>query len=41
MEVDVDLSSFAGQKAKLSLSNIANGWADEAGYWAKIEIVTD
>jgi hypothetical protein len=41
MEVDVDLSSFAGQKAKLSLSNIANGWADEAGYWAKIELINE
>ena len=41
MEVEVDLSSFAGQKTKLSLSNLANGWADEAGYWASIEVVAE
>jgi DUF1680 family protein len=41
MEVDVDMSKFAGSTANLSLSNLANGWHDEAGYWAKIEVVAD
>jgi DUF1680 family protein len=41
MEVDVDLSRIAGSKAKLSLFNLANGWHDEAGYWASIKIVAD
>ena len=41
MEVDVDLSKFAGGKANLSLFNLANGWHDEAGYWASIEVVAE
>ncbi len=41
MNVDVDLSEYAGSTLGLMLSNEANGWAYEAAYWAKIEIVTD
>ena len=41
MELNIDLSKYAGKKTKLSLFNQANGWADEAGYWAKIEIDND
>jgi len=41
MEVDVDLSEYAGSTLGLMLSNEANGWEYEAGYWAKIEIVTE
>lgn len=40
MNVDVDLSEYAGSTLGLMLSNEANGWAYEAAYWAKIEIVT-
>jgi hypothetical protein len=38
VNVDVDLSSYAGQMITLQLINAANGWMCEAGYWAKIEI---
>jgi len=41
MQVDVNLSKFAGGETSLSLYNLANGWHDEAGYWASIEMVTD
>jgi len=41
MELSVDLSRYAGTKTKLSLFNQANGWADEVGYWPKIEIDND
>jgi len=41
MKVDVDLSRYAGQEIKLELVNKASDWHDEAGYWAKIKIVTD
>ena len=41
MNVDVDLSEFAGSTIGLMLSNEANGWNSEVAYWAKIEIVTE
>ncbi|MHC4558709.1 MAG: glycoside hydrolase family 127 protein [Planctomycetota bacterium] len=41
MQVDVNLSKFAGGETSLSLYNLANGWHDEAGYWASIEMATD
>jgi len=41
MVVDVDLSKFAGSEVSMSLFNLANGWHDEAGYWASIEVVAE
>jgi hypothetical protein len=38
VNIDVDLSEYAGRLVTLQLINAANGWAYEAGYWAKIEI---
>jgi len=38
--VEVDLSQYAGKKAKLELLNQASEWKFEAGYWAKIELVS-
>jgi hypothetical protein len=40
MNVDVELSEYAGSTLGLMLSNEANGWEYEAAYWARIEIVT-
>jgi hypothetical protein len=40
MDVEVDLSNYAGSVAELQLLNKANGWAWEAGYWAKIAIAS-
>ena len=39
--VNVDLSKFAGSEVSMSLFNLANGWADEAGYWASIKVVAE
>lgn len=38
--VEVDLSQYAGKKAKLELLNEASEWKFEAGYWAKIELAS-
>jgi len=38
MDLSVDLSFYAGKRITLELLNQANGWSDEAGYWAKIEL---
>ncbi|MCD6303649.1 MAG: ADP-ribosylglycohydrolase family protein, partial [Planctomycetes bacterium] len=40
LTVDVDLSPLAGKVVTLQLENRANGWRYEAGYWSRIEIVT-
>jgi hypothetical protein len=40
VNVDVDLSEYAGQIITVQLINAANGWQFEAAYWAKIEIET-
>jgi len=36
IEVELNLSEYAGSEIDLMLVNEANGWAWEAGYWAKI-----
>ena len=40
LPVRLDLSKYAGQNIKLDLVNQASGWAFEAAYWAKIDIVS-
>ena len=41
LELDVDLSDYAGKEILLELVNQPNGWAFEAAYWAKIELAAD
>jgi ADP-ribosylglycohydrolase len=41
LSVQVDLSMFAGKKVRLELVNEPSGWAYEAGYWSKIDIVSE
>jgi hypothetical protein len=41
LEVEVDLSEYAGKKLRLELLNQPTGWNNEAGYWSKIELVTE
>jgi hypothetical protein len=41
MDVEVDLSPYAGQKRAVVLYNKANDWAYEAAYWADISIVSE
>ncbi len=39
-EIDVDLSSFAGQKIVLRLENCANDWSWEFAYWSDLDVKT-
>ncbi len=41
MQTYVDLSQYAGKEIKLELVNQASDWAWEAGYWAKIELISE
>ncbi|MDD3909029.1 MAG: ADP-ribosylglycohydrolase family protein [Proteiniphilum sp.] len=38
LEVNFDLTPFAGNSVTIDLENKANGWAWEAGYWGAIEM---
>ena len=40
MQTKIDLSDFAGKTVKLELINQPTGWANEAGYWAEIALVS-
>jgi len=40
MEVEVDLSEYAGKEVKLELVNQPSGWAFEAGYWAEVKLIS-
>lgn len=37
-EMEIDLSSLAGQNVLLELENRANGWSYEFGYWGRVEL---
>lgn len=39
LQIEVDLSAFAGQETQLEVLNQANGWAWEGAYWDALEIV--
>ena len=39
-DIVVDLSKYAGKKIKLKLHQYPNDWNNEAGYWARIEIIS-
>lgn len=39
-DIEVDLSQYAGKEVKLELVNQPSEWKFEAGYWAKIELVS-
>jgi hypothetical protein len=38
VDVEADLSDYAGESVKLELINQADGWSFEAGYWSKIAV---
>ena len=40
MQAEVNLSDYAGKEINLELVNKASDWQWEAGYWAKIELIT-
>jgi hypothetical protein len=39
LEMDVDLSDYAGQQIQLSIENRANNWRNEWAYWHEIKVV--
>jgi len=41
MQADVDLSVYAGKEIKLELVNQPSDWKWEAGYWARIELISE
>ena len=41
LDVAVDLSKFAGKNVIVEIHNHANGWHYEAGYWSRLEIVSE
>ena len=41
LKVEVDLSELAGKRDRIELFNQSNGGKYEAGYWAKIDIVSE
>ncbi len=41
LDVAVDLTEHAGKNILLELSNQPTGWAYEAGYWARIAVVSE
>ena len=40
LELDLDLSSYAGKKIPIVIENKANDWRNEFGYWGAIEVVS-
>lgn len=41
LDLEIDLSRFAGKSIHLSLENKANNWKNEFGYWGSIKIVSE
>lgn len=41
LDLEIDLSKFAGKSIDLILENRANNWENEFGYWGSIKIVTE
>lgn len=41
LDVDLDLSAYAGKSVKLELVNQPSGWSWEAAYWARIALETE
>lgn len=41
LDLEIDLSKFAGKSINLILENRANDWKNEFGYWGSIKIVTE
>ncbi len=39
-DISVDLTPLAGQKVDLELQNMATDWANEFGYWGRVDVVS-
>lgn len=40
LDVDVDLSKYAGSQVRLTIENRANNWQNEWAYWNEVKLVT-
>ena len=41
LNVDVDLSRYAGEHIDLTLENRANNWSSEWGYWGSVQVLSE
>jgi putative membrane-bound dehydrogenase-like protein len=41
LDLEVDLSEFAGKSIALELHNHPNNWLNEFGYWGRVEIISE
>jgi len=41
LELELDLTEFAGKHVDLEIENRANDWSSEFGFWGKVEVVTE
>jgi hypothetical protein len=41
LDVNVDLTKFAGRTIQLSIENRPNDWRNEWAYWNKVKIVSE
>jgi len=41
LDLEIDLSKFAGKSINLILENKANNWMAEFGYWGSIQVVSE
>ena len=41
LDLEIDLSKFAGKSINLILENKANNWMNEFGYWGSIQVVSE
>ncbi|MCB1062174.1 MAG: hypothetical protein KDN20_04535 [Verrucomicrobiae bacterium] len=41
LNLEIDLTSYAGKTIELTIENAANDWRNEFGYWGSIEVVTE
>jgi len=41
LDLEIDLSRFAGREINLVVENRANDWLNEFGYWGKIEVLSE
>jgi putative membrane-bound dehydrogenase-like protein len=41
LDLELDLSSFAGKKVALELHNHPNNWSYEFGYWGHVDVITE
>ena len=41
LDLEIDLTEYAGTNVEIVLENRATGWSNEFGYWGKVELVSE